>query len=229
VAERGRRPPPGAVLFDVNETLSDLSPLVGRFEDVGLSGQLAAAWFAGLLRDGFALTVVGATPRFAELGRGTLRTLLTAGSAPGDLDAAVEHVMSGFLALPVHPDVVPGVRALRAAGVRLATLSNGAPEVAEALLARAGLRDEIPDVLSVESGGPWKPAPAAYRRAAAALRVPGDALMLVAVHPWDVDGAARAGLRTAWVNRGAVPYPPYFTRPEVEARDLVDLAAQISG
>lgn len=40
----------------------------------------------------------------------------------------------------------------------------------------------------------------------------GDA-MLVAVHPWDVDGAARAGMRTAWLDRRGTAYPSYFTAP----------------
>ena len=31
--------------------------------------------------------------------------------------------------------------------------------------------------------------------------------MLVAVHPWDIDGASRAGLVTAWLNRSGGPYP----------------------
>ena len=52
--------------------------------------------------------------------------------------------------------------------------------------------------------------------------------MLVAVHPWDLDGAARAGLRTAWVDRGGAPYPRSFTDPEVRATDLVDLARQLA-
>jgi 2-haloacid dehalogenase len=53
--------------------------------------------------------------------------------------------------------------------------------------------------------------------------------MLVAVHPWDVDGAARAGLRTAWLNRKEAPYPAHFRRAEVEVTDLVGLARAIGG
>ncbi len=33
--------------------------------------------------------------------------------------------------------------------------------------------------------------------------------MLVAVHPWDIDGAARAGLATAWINRNGGVYPDF--------------------
>ena len=33
-----------------------------------------------------------------------------------ELERAVEHVLSGFMELPLHPDVAPGVRALAEQG-----------------------------------------------------------------------------------------------------------------
>lgn len=48
--------------------------------------------------------------------------------------------------------------------------------------------------------------------------------MLVAVHPWDIDGARRAGLAAAWTDRSSGRYPSYFAAPDVEAASLVDLA-----
>jgi 2-haloacid dehalogenase len=51
------------MVFDVNETLSDMSPMAQRFSDVGAAAHQAATWFATLLRDGFALTVTGGTLR----------------------------------------------------------------------------------------------------------------------------------------------------------------------
>ena len=48
----GPVPTPAVVLFDVNETLSDMAPLAGRFEELGASPLLAATWFAALLRAG---------------------------------------------------------------------------------------------------------------------------------------------------------------------------------
>jgi FMN phosphatase YigB (HAD superfamily) len=60
---------------------------------------------------------------------------------------------TGFTQLPVHPDVPDGVRALRASGRRLVTLSNGSAQVAEKLLSGAGIRDEFEHLLSVEDAG----------------------------------------------------------------------------
>ncbi len=51
----GVQPRPSVIVFDVNETLSDMAPLARRFADVGAPELLAQVWFASLLRDGFAL------------------------------------------------------------------------------------------------------------------------------------------------------------------------------
>ena len=205
-------------VFDVNETLSDLAPMGTRFAEVGLPPTAAQLWFAALLRDGIGVAAAGGLVRFADAARGVLAPML-----PGDPDA-VEHVMVGFQELPVHPDVPDGVRALRAAGHRLATLSNGAAQVAAGLLGRAGVRDQFEALLSVEDAGAWKPARAAYLYAADRLRVRPAEATLVAVHPWDIDGAARAGLRTAWINRSGADYPAHLTSPERTVRTVGELA-----
>ena len=215
---------PDVVVFDVNETLSDLSPMAGRFADVGAPPELAGLWFASLLRDGFALTAAGAQERFAVLAEDVLRAQLAAVDLDRDVDAAVEHVLSGMSTLEVHPDVPDGLRRLRRGGSRLVTLSNGSTSVADTLLSRAGVRDELEQLLSVEDAAAWKPAGASYRWAGERCGVAlGDA-MLVAVHPWDVDGAARAGMRTAWLDRRGTAYPSYFTAPEVTATSVAHLA-----
>jgi 2-haloacid dehalogenase len=215
------------IVFDVNETLSDMTPLAGRFTDVGAPAQLAKLWFAGLLRDGFARTAAGVSERFSVLAAASLRTVLHGVDLDRDLDSAIDHVLDGFAHLPVHPDVPDGVRALRADGYRLVTLSNGSADVAQKLLERAGLAAEFDRLLSVEQAGTWKPAPGSYRYAASTCGVAAEEMLLVAVHPWDIDGAARAGLRTAWINRAAAPYPDHFSRPDYNVTGLDLLVAEL--
>ena len=218
---------PSVVLFDVNETLSDLSPLRDRFAQAGAPPHLAGTWFASVLRDGFALAAAGASRPFAEVAEGVARTVL-AEAGVADLDAGVEQVMAGLQELDVHPDVPAGVRALRAAGLRLASLTNGSVATSRALFARAGVDADVEQVLSVEDAGLWKPARRAYDHAVAACGVPAAEVLLVAVHPWDVDGASRAGLQTAWLDRSGTPYPGHLRPPDRAARDLVALAAALA-
>ena len=215
---------PRVVVFDVNETLSDMSPLAVRFEEVGAPNLMAPTWFAELLRDGFALTVCGVAEPFARLAADSLRLKLESQDLDRDLDEAVEHVLSGFAGLALHPDVPEGLNALADLGVRLVTLSNGSAQVAETLLEHAGVRPLFERLLSVEEAGIWKPASGAYDYALAECGVDAEDAMLVAVHPWDINGAARAGLGTAWVNRAEGRYPAYFTAPDLSVTSLPELA-----
>jgi 2-haloacid dehalogenase len=214
------------VVFDVNETLSDMEPLRARFVDVGLPGSALDVWFAGVLRDGFALTACDDARTFRDVAAGNLRlTLQGASLGDRDVDEAVAHVLGGFADLDVHPDVPEGMRALAESGRRLVTLTNGASAMSEAMFARAGVLDLLEHRLSVEDAGRWKPAGHPYRYAAQVCGVETTSMTLVAVHPWDVHGAQRAGLTGAWLSRGASGYPDYLPRPDVVADDLRELAA----
>lgn len=221
-------PHPQLLVFDVNETLSDMSVLTRTFEEIG-APMLRDAWFAGVLRDGLGLAAAGASAPFAEIASDSLARLLHGQLPHGEVDGAVERVMDGFRSLPVHPDVAGGIRALAGQGLRLVTLSNGAASVAEGLLERAGVADAFEVMLSVEDAGVWKPARAAYVHALERCRVDAADAMLVAVHPWDTDGAARAGLATAWINRDDRSYPSYLTPATVEAVSLTALAETLAG
>ena len=220
---------PALLIFDVNETLSDMEPMGQRFADVGAPVHLAKTWFAGLLRDGFALTAVGVSESFATIAAEGLRLVLGGQPLDRSTEDPVQHVMDGFAGLPVHADVPNGIRGLADSGIRLVTLSNGSASVAEGLLDRAGIRDHFEALLSVEDAGLWKPAARAYAYALERSGVDPMDAMLVAVHPWDIDGAARAGLATAWINRTGGPFPDYFRAPDLQVRSLTELADELAG
>lgn len=216
---------PTVVVFDVNQTLSDMEPLRGRFVEIGASGHLLETWFAATLRDGFALTAAGAYADFSDVAASSLRVTLTGidGLNRGIEDAA-DYVLAGFPELAVHPDVPDGVRRLHEAGIRLATLTNGSVKLSETMLSRAGVLELLEHRMSVSEARAWKPAPAPYRHAAARCGVPVEQMALVAVHPWDTDGAKRAGLITGWLNRKGQPYPQCFLPPDATGPDLPALA-----
>lgn len=220
---------PSIIVFDVNETLSDLAPMSARFVDVGAPASLANVWFASLLRDGFALAAARGRAPFAVIAAEMLREVLHDVTLNCSLDDATTRILEGFATLGVHQDVEPGIRALRSAGFRLVTLSNGSAQVAETLLGRAGIRDQFDAILSVEDAPAWKPVGAAYGYAADACVVRPADMLLVAVHPWDIHGAAKAGLRSAWLNRSDRVYPSYFAAPDYTVRSLSELADRLGG
>lgn len=218
---------PDVIVFDVNETLSNLEPLERRFADLGAPAGTSQLWFASVLRDGFALTAAGSCERFSVVAAGALRSVLAEAAVSTDAEGAVDHVLAGFLDLPVHDDVTGAVAAL-ATSARLVTLSNGSVDVGERLLTAAGLRQHFEQILSVDDAGAWKPAAAPYAYAARMCATAPDQMLMVAVHPWDLNGAKRAGMRTAWVNRHVAPFPSYFRPPDYEVARLTDLPAALS-
>jgi 2-haloacid dehalogenase len=222
-------PTPDVLLFDVYGTLLDPSPLGDGFVEVGAPAHLAPTWLTTVLLHGFALTAARAPAHFTQLADGVLRSSLAGLPLNRPVDDAIARIMGGFNELDVYSDVPAGLAALGSLGPRLVTLSNGEVSVAERLFARAGMSGHFERQLSTEDAGFWKPAPAAYAYAAGRCRTRPAAMMLVAVHPWDIDGAHRAGLRTAWINRTEEPYPGYFSAPTLEARSLPHLAVLLGG
>lgn len=218
------------VVFDVNETLSDLEPLRTRLTDAAAPGHLLETWFVATLRDGFALTVTGDCAPFRTVGTDVLEQLLSAQQGlHGAARALAEHVLDGFAELPLHPDVAEGMRLLRAAGLRLVTLTNGAAAVSHALLDNGDVSELVERQLSVEDAGHWKPHPRAYAWAAEQCSTLPGAMLMVAVHPWDLHGASRVGMSTGWINRKNSTYPDVLGQPTRQATDLVALAQALTG
>jgi len=215
---------PRTIFFDVNETLSDPGSMAQLFSSMGVSGATPTTWLAATLRDGFALsTTTGARP-FAEVARASLTALLTAeDDLSCTVDDGVGQAMSAFTSLPVHDDVVEGVRGLASAGHRLVALSNGTAEYAEDLLGRAGVADRFDAFLSVEAVGVWKPDRRTYEYALTTTATAADDATLVAAHPWDLHGARAAGLGTVHVDRSGTVWPTVFSDPDIRVRALTEL------
>jgi 2-haloacid dehalogenase len=200
-------------LFDVNETLLDLSGLDGPV--FGGDTALRERWFAQMLRSAMVTTIIGRHVPFAKLGAGALAMV-----APG---SSAEALRAGMTSLPPHPDVRPALEALRARGDRLGALTQSAGEVLRAQLAGAGLDDCFDAFCSADDVGRFKPAPEPYLAAVSAMGVsPGEATM-VAAHAWDVAGAAAAGLQTVLVARPGVVADPSQPAPGRLVADLGEL------
>lgn len=117
---------------------------------------------------------------------------------PAEADAALERLPR----LPAQPGAVEGLEVLRAAGHRVAVVTNSATEAGEASLRAAGLRDLVDAVVGIDGVGAFKPDPRVYANATERL---GGTGAFVAAHAWDVDGATRAGWRGVLVDHDAGP------------------------
>lgn len=218
-----------ALVFDVFGTLLDWrSGIADAFRATGVSGdpgELADGWRA---RYRPILDEVNDHVRpwgnFDDLHRVTLDNLLDERNMVVPLEER-RRLVSAWHRLDPWPDVVAGLEALRRAHV-ISTLSNGHIALLVDLVRHGDLHFDC--VLSAELAHAYKPAPEPYLAAARLLGVAPSELMLVAAHPWDLDGARAAGLRTAFVAR-PLEYGPGSSVHEdpgadVSARDLHELA-----
>ena len=144
---------PKVILFDVNETLLDLTPVK---ESIGkaLGGRpdLAPLWFTTLLQYSLVATVADHYLDFGEVGAACLRMVARNHGVELSEDAAKKAV-APMRSLPPHPDVIPALGRLRDADCRLVTLTNSSKAAVADQMTHAGLTGFFEALLSARALG----------------------------------------------------------------------------
>ena len=214
------------IVFDVNETLLDLKALDPHFERIFGIASVRTSWFATVLRNSLVSTVTGLYADFGKIAGASLdMTALQYGVALSNEDRNL--IIGTIRSLPAHPDVIPGLDKLKAAGFRLFTLTNSPPLVVEAQLKNSNLMDYFEASFSVDAVKTFKPAAEVYQMAATELGVPAGQIRLVAAHDWDVVGALNAGCAAAFIARPGKVLNPLLPKPDIAGKDLIDIAEKI--
>lgn len=213
-------------VFDVNETLLDLAALDQPFEAAFGQPGVRREWFGQLIQSALVATVTDAYSDFGTIGRAALE-MVAARHGRTLSDDEREAILGAMRRLPPHPDVPAGLERLRAAGLRLAALTNSTEAAANAQLSHAGLAGLFERILSADTVRRLKPAREPYLMAARVLRVEIAGIRLVAAHAWDVAGARRAGAAAAFVARPGMVLDPLAPPPDVVGPDLVAVADRI--
>jgi 2-haloacid dehalogenase len=133
----------------------------------------------------------------------------------------VEKLVAEIERLPPFPDAVAALTRLKAK-YRLAILSNGDPDMLEAIMPRVGI--PFDHVISVAVAGRFKPHADTYRKAAEIVAAPPEAILFVANHAFDCVGAKAAGMRTAFIDRRKRPFGDWPYQPDLVVADLKELA-----
>lgn len=216
-----------AVAFDLYGTLLEVSS-VGRAaaEVTGDPAALVDVWRTKQLEYSWLRSLMGRYQDFwATTGDALDYSLQRLGIVVDD--GARARLLGAWLDVSVYPEVGGALEVL-GAGRRLGVLSNGNPEMLEAGLAAAGLRDRFEHVLSVDEVGVFKPHPSVYELAVKAFQLPAERILFVSSNPWDAAGARTFGFPVAWVNRAGVPFERLGVTPDLMVADLAELAEAVA-
>jgi len=204
-------------LFDVHAAIARhrdaAGPDADRFSDIWRTKQLEYTW---------TLTLAG---RYVDFWTLTEQALDYAFARVPSVDRALRSkLLDAYLTLAAFPEARAALTALKARGVPLAILSNGAPRMLAAAVEAAGLADIFDAVLSVDAVRVYKPRREAYALVGGALNIAPAEVTFVSSNRWDVMGAAGFGFTALWVNRARMPDEYPELAPAREIRDLAALA-----
>ena len=114
-------------------------------------------------------------------------------------EAAFARIMDKYLHLDLYPDASAALSAMK--DKKLAILSNGSPDMLNALVANSGLDTMLDATISVDAKKIFKPSPHAYALIELTLGVAPREVLFVSSNPWDACGAKAFGLNVAWIER----------------------------
>jgi 2-haloacid dehalogenase len=181
---------------------------------------LSAHWRRKQLEYTWLRAVAGAHVDFWQV---TQDALDWAMEAEGLDDPALrQRLLDLYHELAAFPEVPGVLAALKARGLQLAILSNGAPPMLKAAALSAGIDPLLDAILSVEEVGVFKPHRSVYELVGARFGTRPDEVVFVSSNGWDACAGAAFGFRAVWVNRDTAPMDRLHGRP---AQVLTDLAA----
>jgi 2-haloacid dehalogenase len=217
-----------ALVFDAYGTLFDVHSVSRLAESLfpGKGAALSLAWRSKQLEYTWLRSLMGRYEDFSRVTQSALEWSLESLALEAD-DAARRSLLDEYRRLATFPEVPGALRAL-AQTRPLAILSNGHPEMLNAVVEHNGLRPLFRGgVLSVHEAKVFKPGASVYRLAEDHLGVPRTMMGFVSSNGWDAAGAKSFGFRAFWVNRAGAPVERLGVRPDATVKDLSEIVALV--
>jgi 2-haloacid dehalogenase len=217
---------PQIILFDVYETLLDMSDLEKKVNGLFDSGKGYIVWFELFMEYCFVANCPNQYREFTAIAKATMQM---AGNKLGKVirESDIDFVLEMLKHLPVHENVQECLSELNDKGYRIAALTNSPEKVVCERMERTGLISYFENVFSAEKVKKYKPGLEVYEWAARKLEAGTKDIMLVSAHSWDIVGAASAGLQTAFLRKGKQLLYPLAPSPTLVCGSLTDLVNQL--
>jgi len=161
---------------------------------------------------------------YREIGRISLSYTLERAGVPHTQEE-VKRLVAEIERLQPFPDVVAALTRLKRS-YRLVILSNGDPDMLEAIRPRLGIGFDR--IISVAEAGRFKPHAATYRKAAEIIASQPEQILFVANHAFDCVGAKACGMRAAFVDRRKRPFGDWPYQPDLTVSNFRELADLLS-
>ncbi|MBR0829026.1 haloacid dehalogenase type II [Bradyrhizobium manausense] len=189
-----------AVVFDAYGTLYDIQSVAEITEDAfpGYGEIITQIWRIKQLEYTWLRSLMQRYQDFAAVTRDSLAYTLRVLGLVYEREV-FERVIEKYLHLDLYPDATAALAALKPH--KLAILSNGSPDMLDALVRNSGLDRLLDAAISVDANKIFKPAPQAYALIGDVLGTQPDEVLFVSSNPWDVAGAKAFGLKVAWIER----------------------------
>jgi 2-haloacid dehalogenase len=213
-----------ALVFDAYGTLFDVHSVTRLAESLfpGKGAALSVAWRSKQLEYTWLRTLMGRYEDFSRVTRSALEWSLEYLRIEAD-ENALRALTDEYRRLATFPEVRGVIESLSQARP-LAILSNGHPEMLEAVVDHNGLRSFFRGgIHSVHPAHVFKPHTSVYRIAEDELGVPRAMMGFVSSNGWDAAGAKSFGFRAYWVNRGGAPVERLGVRPDAVVANLSEL------
>jgi len=192
-----------AVFFDMNQTLLNLSLLKNQFDKHFEDKYVLKYWFAKLLHSSTIMGIMDEYRNFGELALGEFRKL------------------------PAYEDVRPALTMLKENNIRVIAVSNSSLAMMKEQLTNAGIIELVDAFYSVDQVKKYKPFKDIYLSTAKQEGLQAEDIAMVATHDWDLFGAKKAGLITAYIKRAEQIYHPFYAEADFNASNLTELIEQI--
>jgi len=209
-------------LFDVTAAARTAASEPGREALAARWQSLAAHWRTRQLQYSWLRAVTGDHCDFWQVTCDALDWALEAEGLDGDAGLRA-RLLALYRTLGAYPEVPEVLTRLKAAGLRCAILSNGAPKMLAAAVDSAGIGARLDAVLSVEEVGVFKPARAVYDLVGRHLGAAPGEVLFVSSNGWDAAAASGYGFETVWANRAGDPLERLPWRPAHIRADLTDI------
>ena len=215
---------PRAVLFDAYGTLFDVYSVGVVAERLfpGRGERLGILWRDKQIEYTRLTSMSGQARSFRDCTRAGLRYAARRFDLVLD-DAAERELMGAYERLPPFAENHAVLVELVRRGVRAGVLSNGDPDMLEAVVRHAGFAGLLDPVLSVEGTGRFKTDPATYALGTCALGLGAGEVLFVSSNCWDAIGATWFGYTTLWINRFGLPLDELGARPTRIGTQLTDV------